>query len=556
MQRLDAIKHIVICSIFLAASFAAGASTLVHNVTGYTMNGGKLVRFAALEFDQGRVTRLYANAEELASSQADTRIDGQGATLLPGLTDAHGHVQNHGLLLQSQNLLGSVSEEEAVQRVSAFIEQQPGQDWIQGRGWNQVLWAGNNFPTRKSLDALGADRFIVLKRVDGHAYWVNSAALEKAGIDKNTPDPAGGQIYRDAQGNATGVLIDNAMELVNRVIPPTTDEQMAVRLNLALNNLASFGLTGVHDAESRSQYVRVFQQLRDSGSMPIRIYAMLYILDPGNDKYLAQGPIIDPEHMLDIRSIKISADGALGSRGAALFEDYSDAPGQRGLLLLTDEQLTHHMSRAMKAGYQVNTHAIGDLTNDKVLDYYEDLVKQYGSGELRHRIEHAQVFRPEDIQRVATGGFIASIQPTHATSDMNMAEDRLGEERLSGAYAWKKLLDSGAHLAGGSDFPVESPNPFFGLYSAVTRQDHQNMPPGGWLPQEKLSREIALSLFTEDAAYAAHQENVLGRLMPGYYADFILLRDDYFAVPEADIWKNKVLATYVAGKQVYNSALD
>lgn len=549
-------KKIAILGLLLALPVAANAATLVHNVNGYTMNSGKLVRFEALEFDQGRITRLYATASEVTESQADKRIDGAGATLLPGLTDAHGHVRNLGMLLQSTNLIGSSSEADAVQRVKSYMERQPEQQWILGRGWNQVLWADNTFPSRKSLDKLGADKFIVLKRVDGHAYWVSSAVLEKAGIGRDTPDPAGGQIHRDAQGNATGILIDNAMIMVTDIIPPATDEEIRTRLHLAMTNLASYGLTGVHDAESKSQFVRAFQQLRAADAMPIRIYAMLYILDPKNDEYLKQGPIIDPQHMLDIRSVKISADGALGSRGAALFADYSDAPGERGLLLLDDEQLTHHMSRAMQAGYQVNTHAIGDLTNDRVLDYYERLVEQSDTSALRHRIEHAQVFRPEDIQRVAQGGFIASIQPTHATSDMNMAGDRLGDARLAGAYAWKQLLDSGANLAGGSDFPVESPNPFFGLHAAVTRQDHQSRPEGGWLPKEKLSREVALSLFTEDAAYAAHQELVLGRLMPGYYADFILVRDDYFSVPKEDIWKNQVLATFVAGRQVYSSMQD
>ena len=544
-------NNLVLSSCLLILSFAASASTLVHNINGYTMNDGQVVRFAALEFDGGRVSRLYNSAEEAIKSKADTKIDGQGATLLPGLTDAHGHIHNLGLLLESTNLVGSISEAEAVERIKQYIETHPDQRWIQGRGWNQVLWAENAFPTRKSLDELGKDRFIALKRVDGHAYWVNSAALEKAGIDDNTPDPPGGQIHRDAQGKATGILIDNAMNLVTRVIPAATDKEMTARLHLALMELAGYGLTSVHDAESRSQFVRVFQQLNKTHSLPIRIYAMLYVLDPVNDAYLEQGPIIDPDHMLDIRSVKISADGALGSRGAALFEDYSDAPGERGLLLLSDEELEHHMSRAMQAGYQVNTHAIGDLANDRVLDFYDRLVKRYGAEAQRHRIEHAQIFRPQDIQRVAAGGYIASIQPTHATSDMNMAGDRLGDARLTGAYAWKKLLDSGARMAGGSDFPVESPNPFYGLYAAVTRRDHEGRPLGGWLPQERLSREVALSLFTEDAAFAAHQEKILGRLMPGYYADFVLVRDDYFAVPEEDIWKNKVLATYVAGKQVY-----
>lgn len=549
-------KEIAAAILLLGTTCTAAAATLVHNITGYTMNDGALVRFAGLEFDRGRVMQLYRTEGEVLGSTATKKIDGNGATLLPGLTDAHGHVGNHGLLLQSANLIGSSSELDAVQRVRSFIEQEPDQQWIQGRGWNQVLWENNAFPTYRSLDILGADKFIVLKRVDGHATWVNSAVLKKAGIDKYSRDPEGGQIIRDSKGNPTGVLIDNAKNLVTAVMPAINDAQMTVRLHRAMEDLASYGLTSVHAAETTAQYVRVLQGLNNKHQLPIRIYCMLHMLDPGNDKYLEQGPIIDPQHMLDIRSVKISADGALGSRGAALFEDYSDAPGQKGLLLLTDTQLEHHMSRAMKAGYQVNTHAIGDLTNDRVLDYYERLIKQYAAGGQRHRIEHAQVLRPEDISRMAEIDIIASIQPTHATSDMNMAGTRLGDTRLAGAYAWKQLLDSGAHVAGGSDFPVESPNPFFGLHAAVTRQDHENAPPGGWLPQEKLSRGVALSLFTEGAAYAAHQEKFLGRLMPGYYADFILVRDDYFEVPESDIWKNKVLATYVAGEQVYRSGPD
>lgn len=539
--------------VLLSITCSATAKTLVHNINGYTMNEGTKVRFVALEFDRGRITHLYETQQEITSSEADTKIDGKGATLLPGLIDAHGHVGNHGLLLQSVNLIGSTSEAQATQRVRSFIQQQPHQDWIQGRGWNQVLWPGKTLPTHHALDALGPDRYILLKRVDGHAIWVNGAVLQKAGIDKNTPDPQGGQILRDAQGNATGVLIDNAIQLATDIIPSVEDAAMTRRLQRAMTDLASYGLTSVHGARTTAQYVRAYQALNSRQGMPIRIYGMLDMLDPDIDRYLEQGPLIDPEHMLDIRSVKISADGALGSRGAALFEDYSDAPGHRGLLLLDDVQLEHHMSRAMQAGYQVNTHAIGDLTNDRVLDYYARLIKQYDTRQLRHRIEHAQVLRPEDIQRLAPMHVIASIQPTHATSDMNMAGDRLGDERLAGAYAWKQLLDSGAHLAGGSDFPVESPNPFFGLHAAVSRQNHEGKPAGGWLPREKLSREAALSLFTEDAAYAAHQEKFLGRLLPGYYADFILVRDDYFSVPEADIWKNKVLATYVAGKQVYPS---
>ena len=527
------------------------ADTLVHNITGYTLDDGKLRQFRALAFDQGRVTRLYERAEVATATAGQQRIDGQGATLLPGLIDAHGHLAGLGHALAAVDLVGSTSEAEAARRVAAFAADNPGQGWLLGRGWNQVLWPGRGFPTRASLDALEIDRPIALERVDGHAMWLNSAALAAAGFDDKTPDPEGGQILRDAEGAATGVLIDNAMLAVQAAIPGETDAQRAAVLLRALRAAAAFGLTSVHDAGIPAQDVRALQQLHRDGRMPIRVYAMLDVLDRGNDRYLEAGPMIDEQHMLDIRSVKVSADGALGSRGAALFADYSDAPGERGLLLLNDEQLAHHIERAMAAGYQVNTHAIGDLANARVLDFYQRLISKTGSRAARHRIEHAQILRRADIPRLAAAGVVASIQPVHATSDKNMAGDRLGQERLAGAYAWRQLLESGAGVAGGSDFPVESPNPFFGLHAAVTRQGQDGQPPGGWLPGEKLTREQALHLFTEGAARAAHQEAVVGRLLPGYAADFILVRDDFFSVPAGEIWNNQVLATYVAGRRVF-----
>jgi predicted amidohydrolase YtcJ len=543
--------RLILLAASLLSTTLADAATLIHNVRGYTMNAGQRVEFAALEFDAGRITRVYRTGDPLSRSTAETRIDAGGATLLPGLIDAHGHVSSYGRALSAVDLVGSESEADAASRVQSFIEAHPGQEWITGRGWNQVLWPAKQFPDRKTLDAVSGKHPVALQRIDGHAMWANSEALRQAGIGADTPDPDGGQIIRDADGRATGVLIDNAMNMVFRILPPITDARMADFQLTALENLASTGLTSVHDAGITAQEVRGFQALRRENRLPIRVYAMLDVQDAANDAYLREGPLIDPKRMLDIRSVKISADGALGSRGAALFEDYSDEPGQRGLLLVSEEQLDHHMERAMRADFQVNIHAIGDLANARVLDFFEQLVKRYDNAHLRHRDEHSQIIRPSDIQRFAELGVIASIQPIHATSDKNMAGDRLGEERLAGAYAWKSLLDSGASLAGGSDFPVEPANPFFGLHAAVTRQGRDDQPPGGWLPDQKLSREQALSLFTEGAAYAAHQESVIGRLEPGYAADFILVKDDYFAVPAEDIWKNVVLETWVAGQRVY-----
>ncbi len=544
-------SRFIACTCALLFCSASHAATLIHNIHGYTMDHGQRIEFIGLEYDHGKVTHLYSQPDSIANSAATERIDGEGATLLPGLIDAHGHISSHGRALSAVDLVGSPSEDDSAARVAAFIAKNSDQEWIMGRGWNQVIWPSNQFPDRRTLDVIAGDKAVALNRIDGHAMWVNSKVLQLVDINANTPDPEGGQIIRAANGRATGILIDNAMDLVSAIMPPITDKDMQGFISTALEDLAGYGLTSVHDAGIKAQEVRAYQALRRDNNLPVRVYAMLDVMDPANDAYLREGPLIDPEDMLVIRSVKISADGALGSRGAALFEDYSDQPGQRGLLLVNDEQLDTHMSRAMAAGYQVNIHAIGDLANARVLDYYAQMIKRYNTRDLRHRNEHSQIIRPEDISRFAEIGVVASIQPTHATSDKNMAGDRLGQERLAGAYAWKKLLDSGAKLAGGSDFPVESPNPFFGLHAAVTRQGKDNQPPGGWLPEEKLTRDQSLSLFTENAAWAAHQENVIGRLLPGYAADFILVRDDYFTVAEQDIWKNKVLATYVAGRKVY-----
>ena len=397
----------------LALGVSAAAATLVQNIQGYTMDGGRRVSFVGLEFEQGVVTRLYATEDELKASRAEERIDGQGATVLPGLIDAHGHVTSLGRALSTVDLVGSDSEADSAARVSAFIGRNPGLEWVTGRGWNQVLWPDKRFPDRRALDAVSGERAVALQRIDGHAMWANSKALQLAGIGQDTADPEGGEIIRDSSGRATGVLIDNAMNLVFDVMPPVTDSDMARYALVAMQDLARNGVTSVHDAGIKAQEVRAYQSLRERDAMPIRIYAMLDVEDPANDAYLRQGPIIDPEHRFDIRSVKISADGALGSRGAALFEDYSDQPGQRGLLLVNDEQLDHHMGRSMAAGYQVNIHAIGDRANARVLDFMETMIRKYDNRALRHRNEHAQIIRIEDIPRFAEIGVVHSADPRH-----------------------------------------------------------------------------------------------------------------------------------------------
>ncbi|TCO75421.1 amidohydrolase [Chromatocurvus halotolerans] len=526
------------------------AQTLIENVHGYTLKDGERVTFTAMAFDRGLVTAIYTDPQEAAAATVTRRIDGAGATLLPGLIDAHGHVTRHGRLLASVDLAGVASEQAAAARVADFLRTQPGAARVTGGGWNQVLWPGKQFPHRRTLDAVSESVPIALSRVDRHALWVNSAALELADIDSDTPDPAGGQILRDTDGQPTGVLIDNAMQLVLGAFPDEAPAVIATHQSRALHDLARLGMTGVHDAGVTADELTAYRSLLARSALPIRVYAMLR---PDSDALLAQGPHVDPSGMLAAQSVKISSDGALGSRGAALEEDYTDQPGHRGLLLLEESVLADTMRRAARAGFQVNTHAIGDRANRLVLDVLEQMQTEGGGAGLRHRVEHAQILRPQDLQRFAALGVIASIQPTHATSDMNMAADRLGNDRLEAAYAWQSLLESGARLAGGSDFPVEQPNPFHGLYSAVTRQDQAGEPPGGWLPTQKMTRDAALALFTEGAAFAGHAEDRVGRLLPGYAADFILVRDDYFRIPEADIWKNRVLSTWVGGEKVYEA---
>ncbi|MHA7817923.1 MAG: amidohydrolase [Pseudohaliea sp.] len=532
------------------AGAAPGPVTVVENVTGYTLDDGELGRFAGLSFADGVVLALHATAAEAAAAPADRRVDGAGATLLPGLIDAHGHVAGHGKALATVRLGGAGSEAEAAARVAAFAAADPGAGWIEGSGWNQVTWPGRAFPRRAALDAVVPDRPVALERVDGHALWVNSRALALAGIDANTEDPPGGQILRDGAGEPTGVLIDNAMALVSAARPAEDLAATMGHIARGLADLAANGLTAVHDAGVTAQELAAYRRLLARGELPVRVYAMLSMRDPALAAQLAAGPEQDSRGLLTVRSVKLYADGALGSRGAALLTPYSDAPGNRGLLLREPAELAAQMQRAAAAGFQVNVHAIGDRANRLVLDAFSRLPDRAAQ---RHRVEHAQILDPADLRRFAGLGVIASVQPTHATSDKNMAGDRLGEARLAGAYAWQSLLESGARVAFGSDFPVEDPNPFFGLHAAVTRQDREGEPPGGWRPEEKLDRATALSLFTEAAAWAMHAEERLGRLLPGYAADFILVRDDPFAVPAGDLWRNAVLATWVDGREVWSA---
>jgi predicted amidohydrolase YtcJ len=532
------------------------AELLIEHVNGYTLDkAGALQRFEALLIDKGKVVATGSRADLAAAAEGATRVDGQGRTLLPGLIDAHGHIMGLGEVSMQADLTGSASLEEALARVRAFAIAHPAHPWIIGRGWNQVIWKLGRFPTAQELDAVIADRPVLLSRIDGHAAWANSLALEQAGIDSKTADPPGGRIERDAEGRPSGVLIDGAIPLVEGKIPPPTAAQREQALNLALRQMASLGLTGVADAGIDLGTYALYRKFATEGRLTTRIYAMIGGTDEDFDVISRAGPLLGyGRDFLNVRSVKLYADGALGSRGAALLAPYADEPGHSGLLFNKPDVLTAMMAKALGKGYQVCVHAIGDKANREVLDSFTAAYAQVGGRNLRNRIEHAQVVALDDIPRFVELDLIASMQPTHATSDMNMAEDRVGSERIKGAYAWQRFLKQGTRIAAGSDFPVESANPFFGLHAAVTRQDHAGRPPGGWHADQAMSVQEALRAFTLDAAFASHQEKTLGSLEPGKWADFILVDQDIFSVDPSRIWSTQVQETWLAGKRVFQQA--
>lgn len=545
---------ILVSAILMAAcARPAPDSFLMTDVNGYTLDGeGRLVRFEAIAVKDGRVLATGTAAE--LEHHGLRRISGGGRTLLPGLIDAHAHVMGLGQSLLSVDLMGVTSKEDALAKVKAFADAHPDRPWITGRGWNQTLWLENAFPTAADLDRILPDRPVLLDRVDGHASWVNTAALRLAGIDSSTPDPDGGVIIRDANGAATGILIDKASALVERVVPPATDSDRRLALETALAAIAAAGLTGVHDMGTDPSTWALLNTLAAENKLPVRITAYIAGAGEAFTALSADGPRHDlHDGLLHLTGVKLYGDGALGSRGAALMAPYSDDPANRGLLFQSTEMTTELFDRVSGAGFQVAFHAIGDLANKVGLDAFARLKEAHGDDGLRHRIEHAQVVAPSDIPRFAALGIIPSMQPTHATSDMNMAEARVGIQRIRGAYAWRTFMAQGSRIAGGSDFPVEAVNPFFGLHAAVTRMDHQGRPPGGWYPEHRMERAEALRAFTLDAAWAGHDEENVGTLEPGKRADFILIDRDYIEVPESEIWQIRVLETWVGGRKVFTT---
>jgi len=529
------------------------ATQLYTNFKGYHTPDRKLSTFSAMAIDKHKVLAT-GSPSQLKKRFPDAKvIDLGGQTVLPGLIDGHGHVTGLGLNLLRISLRNSPNEKNSVAQVISFAAKNPQLSWIRGRGWNQELWPSKQFPTKESLDEKLSQRPVWLRRVDGHAGWANSKALAMAGIDRHTIAPSGGDIVKDKNGEPTGILIDNAMDLLESKIPENSLTDVKNAINRAGDHLLSLGITSVHDAGIDSLTYQAYSGLAKDNKMPLRVYAMLDVTDETYPAMLAKGIVDSANDKLVIRSVKISADGALGSRGAAMLKPYSDDKENSGLLLHSPASLQSNMSNAVEQGFQVNVHAIGDKANHLALNYFEQLNQHKGSRVLRHRIEHAQVVKVSDLSRFKILNVLPSMQPTHATSDMNMAQDRVGHARIKGAYAWRTLLESGVRIVSGSDFPVEYANPFYGLHAAVSRQDRNNKPALGWIENEAMTLPQALNSFTLDAAYGAHQEKVLGTLEPGKWADFIVIDQDIFTQPETALWKPKVLGTWIGGKQVYSS---
>jgi predicted amidohydrolase YtcJ len=549
-------RFIMFCCLgfLLSACGKTDSTTLITNARIYTFDMGNTVLLSgSLAFNQhGEILAIGETGPMVVEFPGARQINLQGKTVLPGLIDSHGHLYGLALSFTQANLSGTDSKSEVISRLREFEAGLSEGEWLLGRGWDQNDWPEQSFPNRADLDAEFPNRPVWLRRVDGHAAWGNSVAIAQADKDLSGDwQEEGGFIHRDSLGNPSGIFIDGAMSYVQQIVPETSPDLIDTALDAALQTLVSLGLTGVHDPGVNRQVIDLYRKKIAEDAFPVRVYAMADGVGATTQWLCEQGPLEDPSGRLVMRSVKLYADGALGSRGAALLEDYSDDPGNRGLMFISAEQMEAALNTVFSCGLQAGVHAIGDAANRLVLDAYERALAAYPDNPGRHRVEHAQILHSDDIPRFAQLDVIAAMQPTHATSDMYWADERLGGHRLAGAYAWRSLLESGARLAFGSDFPVEQVDPMLGIYASISRQDTKGWPEGGWLPDERMSREAAIRAFTLDAAYAGFMENQVGSLEVGKRADFIVFERDIMEIPTEQIPDLRVMETWVDGKRVF-----
>jgi predicted amidohydrolase YtcJ len=530
------------------------ADLVLTNARIYTSDANRPVA-EALAVRAGRVAFVGSNRGALALAGPRTeRLDLAGKTVIAGMVDAHAHLLGLGQALRTVDLVGTRSYEEVVARVAERARSARPGEWIRGRGWDQNDWADTRFPTHTALSRAVPNNPVYLTRVDGHAALVNAKALELAQVTAATPDPSGGRFIKDSANNPTGVLIDNAQGVVGRVIPPPSRAELREQTLAAIAEANRWGLTGIHDAGVGAEGIGVYEDLAKEGRYNLRNYVMIRASDSVLDAFMRRGPQSAlHDGRLWIRAIKISADGALGSRGAALLEPYSDDPGNTGLITTPLERIRSVAARALRAGFQLNVHAIGDRANRGVLDQFEAALREVPTADHRFRVEHAQILRYQDIARFAELDVIPSMQGSHQTSDMYWVPNRLGWARSQGAYAWRSLLNTGVVIPNGSDFPVEAVNPLISFHSFFTRQDAENFPAGGWMPEQRTTRQEALLSITLWPAYAAFMEHASGSLTAGKYADFIVLDRDIMTVAAEDVLRAQVLMTVLGGRTVYKN---
>jgi predicted amidohydrolase YtcJ len=534
------------------AATAQAADLIVTNARIYTVDENRPV-VEAMAIRDGRVVATGpARGIMTMKGPATQVLDLHGRTVIPGMIDAHVHLLNLGNSLRNVDLVGTTSYDAVVARVAARARETPAGTWILGRGWDQNDWGDTRFPTHDALSRAVPDHPVVLTRIDGHATLVNAAAIKAASLSAQTKDPSGGRLERTADGTPTGVLVDAAMGLVNRHVPPASKDQMKTAVQAAIAEMNRWGLTSVHDAGVGRGVIDVYEEVAREGRFDIRDYVMVANNDAAIDYYLQRGPQLGLyDGRLWIKAIKISADGALGSRGAALIEPYTDDAKNTGLALVPAGRVHDVAVKALRSGFQVNVHAIGDRANRTVLNEFEQALTDVPVQDHRFRIEHAQIIHPDDVPRFAELGVIPSMQASHQTSDMYWAVNRLGPTRILGAYAWRSLLNSGVVIANGSDLPVERTNPLISFMASVSRQDAKGWPAGGWYPEQRMTREEALKSMTIWAAYSGFMEKEVGSLEPGKLADFVVLDQDIMRVPPELILNTNVLSTYLGGKAVF-----
>ncbi len=533
----------------------APADLIVTNARVYTADEARPLAEAFAVRD-GRIVFVGSRQEANALKGTATRVlDAAGKTVIPGMVDAHAHFGGLAQTLRSVDLVGTRSYDDVIARVVERAKSTPKGSWILGRGWDQNAWGDTRFPTHEKLTAALPDHPVVLERVDGHAVLVNAQAMQRAQLTAATKDPSGGKIERDARGAPTGVLVDKASSLVESRIPAPTTAETRAALKEAISVMHRWGLTGMHDAGASRGLIDLYEDMAKTKELNLRLYVMISDDSAAINHYMQIGPrsaLYDGQ--LWVRAIKLYADGAMGSRGAALLEPYSDDPNNTGLLLSAPAHIREVAERGLKAGFQVNTHAIGDRGNRVVLDAYEQALKSLPTADHRFRVEHAQTLHYDDLPRFAQLGVIPSMQASHQTSDMYWIGKRLGPTRVLGAYAWRSLINSGVVIPNGSDFPVEQVNPLISFHASIARQDANDWPAGGWLPEQRMTREEALRSMTIWPAYSAFQEKDMGSLTPGKLADFVILDQDIMRVPAELVLKTNVIATYVGGKAVYEKS--